>query len=193
MTRPLIIALLSLLFLQCGESKDPYSIETGRVGLIDRDVRIGQIDSIFAQDSVVGLSPTTAALGTVGEVEIYEKGGSKLLLVSPEDDRDPNARITNIQVFDSRYLTDKGLSTASTFADVKANYAIASIENAINSVVVFLADSDIYLTIDKKELPEELRYNYNARIEATQIPDEATIKYFMIGWDHSKDDNSTDQ
>ena len=115
------------------------------------------------------------------------------MLVSPEDDRDPNARITNIQVFDSRYLTDKGLSTASTFADVKANYTIASIENAINSVVVFLADSDIYLTIDKKELPEDLRYNYNARIEATQIPDEATIKYFMIGWDHSEDDNSTDQ
>jgi hypothetical protein len=39
------------------------------------------------------------------------------------------------------------------------------------------------LTIDKKELPEELRYNPSLKIDPSQIPDEATFKYFMIGWD----------
>ena len=132
---------------------------------------------------MVKLNPIKGALDTQGEVEIYEKGGTKLLLVSPYDESDPNSEIANVQVFDSRYTTEKGLSKASTFKDVKANYEIAAIENAINSVVVFLKGTSLYLTIDKKELPEEVRYNFNQKIEASQIPDEAKFKYFMIGWD----------
>ena len=150
---------------------------------MNKEIQIKQIDSIFAQDSIVKLSPIENTLGTQGEVEIYEKGGSKLLLLSPEDEREPNSPITNIRVFDERYATDKGLNVNSTWADVKANYEIEAIQNAINSVVVFLKDSDIYITIDKKVLPENIRYNYSAKVEATQIPDTATFKYFMIGWE----------
>ena len=105
------------------------------------------------------------------------------MLLSPEDESDPNALITNIQVFDERYKTEKGLHLGSTFKDVKANYTIDGVESTINSIVVFLKDSNIYLTISKKELPENLRYDPSATIEATQIPDDATFKYFMIGWD----------
>ncbi len=50
-------------------------------------------------------------------------------------------------------------------------------------MVVFLKETDVYLTIDKKHLPEELRYDMNIEIEASQIPDSAPIKYFMIGWE----------
>ena len=75
------------------------------------------------------------------------------------DEKDPNATITNIQVLMNVFKTDKGLTVKSTFADVKAAYEIASVENTINAVVVFLKDSDIYLTIDKKQLPENIRYN----------------------------------
>ena len=117
------------------------------------------------------------------EVEIYDKEGNKLLLLSPEDENDPNATVTNVQVFDARYKTDKGLTSGSTFKDVKANYTVSNIETTINSVVVFLKDSEIYLTIDKQQLPENLRYNPNAKIEASQIPDGAKFKYFMIGWE----------
>ena len=49
--------------------------------------------------------------------------------------------------------------------------------------MVFLKGTDLFLTIDKKELPEEVRYNFTQKIEATQIPDTAKFKYFMIGWD----------
>jgi hypothetical protein len=42
---------------------------------------------------------------------------------------------------------------------------------------------NVYVTIDKKELPAELRYDTQARIQASQIPDDAKIKYFMIDWD----------
>ena len=107
-----------------------------------------------------------------------------MLLLSPEDENDPNSLISNIQVFDNRYKTSKGLHKGSTFKDVKANYTILNIETTINSVVVFLEGSDIFITINKNELPENLRYDPSATIEASQIPDDATFKYFMIGWDN---------
>ena len=184
MKKNLLIGVLAgLLFAQCAEEKDPYLIQNGQIGALTKQMQMKQVDSIFALDSIVPLSSIENTLGTQGEVEIYEKGGKKLLLLSPEDETDPNSVITNIQIFDARFKTEKGLNLNSTFADVKANYEVVGIQNAINSVVVFLKDSDVYLTIDKKELPASLRYDYSAKVEVTQIPDAAKFKYFMIGWD----------
>ena len=36
--------------------------------------------------------------------------------------------------------------------------------------------------IDKKDLPAELRFDMSLNIEASQIPDEAKIKYIMLYW-----------
>lgn len=182
-----ISAIAALLFVQCGKDSEPFTINKGAIGNLNSDIKIKQIDSIFAKDSIVKINSSPNALETQGEVEIYEKGGKKLLLLSPDNESDPNSTITNIQVFDARYKTDKGLTSASTFKDVKENYTVDNIETTINSIVVFLKDSDVYLTIDKKNLPEELRYDPNVKVEASQIPDDAPFKYFMIGWDrHSE-------
>jgi hypothetical protein len=187
--------LFTALFMQCGKDTNPYLIENGKMAGLTTETRMMQIDSIFANDSIVRLNPIESALGTQGEVEIYEKGGKKLLLLSPEDESDPNSVISNIQIFDERYATDKGLNIGSTFADIKANYEIEAIENAINSVVIFLKNSEVFITIDKKLLPESIRYNFNAKVEATQIPDTATFKYFMVGWysDMSESDTGSEE
>ena len=187
MKKTLLLGVLTtILFASCDSNKDPFAIGEGSIGNLDKTIQMRQVDSIFAEDSIVKLNPVKNAIGTQGEVEIYDTDGNKLLLLSPEDENDPNATVTNVQVFDSRYKTEKGLTSGSTFKDVKANYTISNIESTINSVVVFLKDSEIYLTIDKKELPENLRYNPNAKIEASQIPGEAKFKYFMIGWEPEK-------
>ena len=188
----LLTALIVLTIIGCAKEKDPFLIGSGTLGHLSKDIKMKQLDSIFANDSIVKLNPIEDALGTQGEVEIYEKGGAKLMLISPADESDPESVITNIQVFDDRYKTETGLTAGSTYADVKANYEIAAVENAINSVVVFLKDSDVFITIDKKHLPESIRYNYSAKVEATQIPDTAPFKYFMIGWDleESEEENS---
>ena len=39
-----------------------------------------------------------------------------------------------------------------------------------------------YFTIDKNELPEDLRYDMNKKIEAISIPPTAKIKDFFIQW-----------
>jgi hypothetical protein len=146
-------------------------------------MKMKQIDSIFAMDSIVKLNSIKDAIGTQGEVEIYEKGGKKLLLLSPNNETDPESPITNIQIFDNRYHTEGGLNVLSTFKEVKEQYTVGDVLTSFNAVVVFLEGSDVYITIDKKELPEDIRYNNSIEVEASQIPDTAKFKYFMLGWD----------
>lgn len=192
MKKTILISLITiLLFVQCEKESNRFLIQKGAIGNLTKSTPIKQIDSIFAQDSIVWLNPINNSLGIQVEVEIFEKGGKKLLLLSPENENDSNSVIINIQVFDDRYKTEQGFNSGSTFKDLKENYKITAIDNAINSVVIYLEDSEIFITIDKKQLPENVRYNYTTKIESTQIPLEATFKYFMIAWDI--DDEITDE
>lgn len=179
-----IIAIISvtLLFIECKEEINPFLISNDSVGALTRGMTIKEIDSIFAQDSIVKLYAQNEELPTQGEVEIYEKNGTKLISISPATNNDPDALISNFQFFDPRYKTDKGLNLSSTFKDIKANYKILNIETTISTVVIFLEDNDLFINIDKNELPENFRYNPNLVIDITNIPDEAKIKYFMLSW-----------
>jgi len=179
-----IIAIVSvtLLFIQCKEEINPFLISNDSVGALTRGMTIKEIDSIFAQDSIVKLYAQNEELPTQGEVEVYEKSGTKLVSISPVTNNDPDALISNFQFFDPRYKTDKGLNLSSTFKDIKANYKISNIETTISTVVIFLENNDLFINIDKNELPENFRYNPNLVIDVTNIPDEAKIKYFMLSW-----------
>lgn len=179
-----IIAIVSvtLLFIECKEEINPFLISNDSVGVLTRGMTIKEIDSIFAQDSIVKLYAQNEELPTQGEVEIYDKNGTKLVSISPVTNNDPDALISNFQFFDPRYKTDKGLNLSSTFKDIKANYKILNIETTISTVVIFLEDNDLFINIDKNELPENFRYNPNLVIDITNIPDEAKIKYFMLSW-----------
>lgn len=175
--------LVALLFVQCGkESSDPFLIKKGAIGSLTDQIKMRQLDSIFATDSIVKTNSSPNALETQGEVEIYEKGGQKLLLLSPKNETDPNSTITDIMIFDSRYKTDKGLSTSSTFKDFKDNYTVSDVQRIINGAMVFFSDTDIYLTIESKYLTGEVLNDPDAKLEAHHIIDSATIKYFRIGW-----------
>jgi|TARA_B110000495_G_scaffold2420_1_gene1780 hypothetical protein len=177
------IGIAAFLLVQCAKQKDPFLISNTSVGELTIGMKIKQVDSIFAKDSIVKLYAINNAFPAQGEVEIFEKGGTKLMLISPRATNDPDAFISNFQFYDPRYKTDKGLNLNSTFKDVKANYEITNIETTLSTVVLFLKDSNIFINIDKKELPENFRYNPNLVIDVTNIPDEAKIKYFMLSWD----------
>ena len=179
-----IIAIVSvtLIFIQCKEEINPFLISNDSVGALTRGMTIKEIDSTFAKDSIVKLYAQNEELPTQGEVEIYEKNGTKLVSISPVTNNDPDALISNFQFFDPSYKTDKGLNLSSTFKDIKANYKISNIETTISTVVIFLEDNDLFINIDKNELPENFRYNPNLIIDVTNIPDEAKIKYFMLSW-----------
>src|SRR5690554_2580337 len=184
MKKSLILgALMALFFVQCGKDSDQFLIKKGEIGNLTDRTKMKELDSIFTEDSIVKMNSSPNALEIQGEVEIYEKGGQKLVLLSPENENDPNATITDIMVFDPRYKTEKGLSVSSTFKEFRDNYTVSHIERIINGVLVFFSDTDIYLTIESKYLPEEIQNNPDASIDVSNIADTAPIKYFRIGWE----------
>lgn len=179
-----------LLFVQCAEEKDSFLISKNAVGHLSLGMKVKQLDSIFANDSIVRLNPSQNETTTIGEVEIYEKGGDKLMLISPKDFYSPDAYIANFQFFDERFKTEKGLNINSNFKYIKDNYNITDIQTTLSSVVVFLEGTDVFINIDKKELPENLRYNPNFKIEAVNIPDEAKIKNLFLSWNLNDIENN---
>ncbi len=184
----IVAAMAGILFTQCETKKDEFAIGSGSIGEVSSETAIRQLDSIFANDSIVPQSNIKGALGMQGEVDVYEKGGVKLLRLSPDDENNPEAVITNVRVYDARYKTDKGLNLKSTFKDIKDNYKISGIQTSFDAILISLEGSEVYITIDKKELPENLRYNPNITIEASQITDTAKFKYFMIAWEGAEEE-----
>ena len=140
------------------------------------------MDSIFINDSIVKFVGGDEFTGNINNIDIYDKAGNHLLVLTPNEALDSTAVISNIRIMDSRYKTQKNLSNLSTFKDIHGNYKINRIDNLINSINVNVNEINAYFTIDKKELPANLRFDMKMTIEASQIPDDAKIKYFMINW-----------
>ncbi|MDT0689470.1 hypothetical protein RM549_06725 [Salegentibacter sp. F188] len=183
MKNNLLLLLVSFLVFSCNnDENDPYLITPTQVGKIKKDTRINQLDSIFAEDSIIRQTSGPEQFRSTDEIRIFEKGGKSLMYLEPLQEFDSTSTIGYLRILDPRYETKEGLNISSTFKDIVENYNISRIENTLNAAVVFLDDINAYITIDKKELPSSLRYDTDTRIRASQIPDEAKIKYFMIYW-----------
>ena len=169
-----------LIFTQCQKTPKRFLITKDSVGNLKRTSVIDELSVIYALDSIV-LDRALGKLFETKKIQIYEKGGTLLLSLRPS--MDSIQKIGNIQIHDTRYLTERGIGVNSRFKDIKDSYSIKKIITSLNNIVIFLKDSDIYFTIDKKELPANIRYNTKKNIELVQIPDVAKIKYFMIGWE----------
>ncbi|WP_298473134.1 hypothetical protein [uncultured Maribacter sp.] len=174
--------LAVLLFCQCQKEKDTtFLITSEQIGKLKKNSLTRDIELIYEEDSIVRDTVRGNFGSNASKIQIFEKGGKKLLTLTPNRDSIPS--IENILINDPRFTTDNGINTKSTFKDIKEKYAIKKIITSLNNVLILLKDSDIYFTIDKKELPENLRYKTNTNIEEVQIPDVAKIKYMMISWD----------
>lgn len=177
-----VILLISIVLFQCQTApKDTtFLITDTSIGKLEKSSLVRDLEVIYDQDSLV--KDTTRLLKGFGakKIDVFEKGGAHLLRLTASTDSIPV--IDNVRVQDQRFKTEKGVGITSTFKDIKENYEISKVITAMNNVVVLLKNSDIYFTIDKKELPSSLRYASSVNIEAVQIPDKAKIKYMMLGW-----------
>lgn len=168
--------------MSCDKEEDPYLIAPNSVGLLTKEIKLNELDSVFAEDSIVR-QMSEGEFRKSNSVEIYDKSGKKMLLLEPVQAFDSTSTVGFIQVLDPRFKTAKGLGPGSTFKDIVKNYKISRIENTLSAAVIFIDDINVYVTVDKKQLPVELRYDTQSKIQASQIPDDAQIKYFMIDWD----------
>ena len=61
-------------------------------------------------------------------------------------------------------------------------HKISNIQNTLRNIIVSVGEINAYFTIDKNELPANMRFDMNLKIEAIQIPEEAKIKNFYLYW-----------
>ncbi len=178
----LSISIIALTLTSCKNKTNPFLVQNQNIGLLTDSTQIKDLEVIFAKDSVVKPIAGDEFAGAINIIDIYEKGGKHLLSLTPKQALDSTATISSIKIKDERFKTEKGINNLSTFADIKSNYTISSIQNSFKSASVFVKESNIFFLIDKSELPAELRFNMSKKIEKANIPDIAKIKHFMIGW-----------
>ena len=174
--------ILSCLFLACNSENDTFLIQKGKIGSLTTEHTIESLEELYKNDSLVEVEASTRfRFGSNKKYQLYEKGGKHLLTINPTTDSVP--KIQNIRIFDDRYSTEAGISLKSTFKDISDNYKISKIESVLNNVVIYVNEIDAHFSIDKEELPADIRFDPYKKIEAVHIPDNAKIKYFMVGWD----------
>ncbi|WP_435413286.1 hypothetical protein [Psychroserpens mesophilus] len=181
----LTLMLIALLTISCTtETKtDPFKIGKQHIGLLTDSTQVKDLHLAFPTDSIVKNIMGDEFLGDINDIEIYDTVTRKqLLTLTPTQSLDSTATIKSIHIIDSRFKTEKNISALSTFADIKNNYKISGISTLINSIVISVNEINASFTIDKKELPANLQFNMDLKIEAVQIPDHAKIKYFMLYW-----------
>lgn len=177
------LLIFSILLVACQDQEeyDPFLITKTHVGPLTKNSEVRQLDSIFDEGSIV-TREEKGMFGNGDEIIVYDHVGTKLLLLNPVQSFDSTSTIGNIQILDPRFKTRTGFGLGSTFKDIVANYNISRIENTLNAIVVFIDEINAYVTIEKEELPPQLRGTADQHIQVDQIPEDADINYFWIGW-----------
>jgi len=173
---------ITLLIVSCKKEQNPFEISNQNIGFLTDSTQIKDLKVTFSNDSVVSFISGDEFTGSRNNIEVFEKGGKKLLTITPKQALDSTSVIENIQIIDPRYKTAKNISTLSTFKDISSAYKVSKISNLINSVLITVNELNASFVIDKKELPANLRFDMNLKVEAMHIPDDAKIKYFFLNW-----------
>lgn len=181
MKRILFIALIASIALTSCNSDNAFKVTADQVGPLTKDTQVSELKTLFSKDSVVDQNSGLSEELNVNAIEIYEKGGEQLLSLMPIKEGTPKT-IRTIQIFDARYTTEEGINLNSTFKDITEAYEVSRVETLISSIVIFVDEINAYFTIDRDELPGELQFNMDAKVSTAEIPSDAKIKYFMIGW-----------
>lgn len=178
----LYLIIFTLVLTSCKKEQDPFEVSKQHIGLLTDSTQVKDLEALFVNDSIVNYIKGDEFIENKSDIEVFEKGGKKLLILSPKQVLDSTSTIGSVQIIDSRFKTDKNISTLSTFKDIQDNYTVSRINNLINSIVISVDEINASFTIDKKELPANLRFDMNLKIEKSQIPDSAKIKYFFVHW-----------
>ena len=179
----LFIGLLLGLFVACETKTDPFSITKSSIGMLTDSTKVNALKVVFEKDSISKYIGGDEFTGSTNTISVFEKGTGKLLLeLDPNYSLDSLSTIRTVRVMDARFKNKDGLNTESTFGDINSKYTISSIQNTLRSLIISVDELNVYFTLSKTELPEEMRYNMTQKIEAISIPETAKIKDFYIQW-----------
>ena len=175
--------LISLVFFIVGCSSNEYKIEKGKVGKLNKEIKVQQLDSIYKNDSIVKrIGEGDYMFSGDDKYLIFDTKKNHLLTLTPRNQHDNKETIETIEIVSDLFNTYNGVNTESTFGMIEKNHKINSIQNTINNLIIYVDEIDAYFIIDKQNLPIDLRLGTDKTIKSINIPPESKIKRFMIGW-----------
>ena len=101
-----------------------------------------------------------------------------MLTIVPKEQLDSTSTIKSIEIFDSRYATEDGLSLNSSFSEIRMNTRINKVETSFSSATLFIDDLNATVAIDKEQLG--LKEYSVEKVTLDQIPDFAKMKSFVV-------------
>lgn len=177
-----LIALAAIIALaSCNQEQNPFEWSKNRIGHITDSTQVYQLEALFKNDSIVKPIKGDEFSNGPADIEIYEKGGKHLLTLTPVEE-DSTATIEYIKIHDERYTTSKGINIKSSFKQINEAYKVNSIDNMIMDAVIHVDDENFYFTIDKDDLPNEVKFDMNATIEKNMIPDHVVPMSMLVTW-----------
>ena len=179
-----VIALVAVIIVlaSCSKEQDPFEWSKERVGHLTKEMKIYQLDSLYANDSIVKSVKGDEFSNGANKIEIFEKGGAHLLTLTPSEALDSTATIENVIIRDERFTTQKGITKNSTYQEISTAYKVSSVDNMIDDAVIWVNDENFYFTISKDGLPTDVKFDISASIEKTMIPAETKPQYMFVSW-----------
>jgi len=169
-----LLILLSMIFVQCGQDKDTMILKN-QLGKIKKTTTMEDLDRIFKKDSVEKY-PSESKIPR--EYRVFGVNGKPSLTVMPRIQNDSVKGIELIKIYSDRYITEKGISTSSSFKDITDNYSINKIEPSFSAAILFIDEINATISLNKKDLNLD---EFDMReIRQDQIPDEASIKNITL-------------
>ena len=177
MRKVIVLVVLSFIFIQCGKDQE-ILIAKNQVGKLNNKTQIEELDVLFKNDSIVKLPRD---MDVIREYKIYETGGDHVLTIRPNFEADSVKLIESVQIFSDRFITERGVTTASIYSDILDTYSINKIEPTFSTAILFIDELNATIALDKKDLRID---EFDMRkISQDQIPDNASIKYITVWFD----------
>lgn len=178
----IFISIIAFSLIGCNRIEKKFLVTNNSVGELNKNNKTSQLDSIYAKDSLVkSASDGEFRYASQERFSIFEKNGEKkqLLELTPTQiDESKNQYIANVQIMDTRFKTEDGISLESTFADIKKVYSDFDFEQSLTTVVVMPKNSNLYFAFDKSDLIASITGDFTIN----DIPDTAKVKRLMVSW-----------
>ncbi|MDO4880317.1 MAG: hypothetical protein Q3983_03475 [Capnocytophaga sp.] len=182
MKSSIFLSVIALSIISCNNIDKKFLITNDSVGVLSKNNKTSQLDSIYAKDSLVKSAfDGEFRYASQERFSIFDKNGEKkqLLELTPtQPNEDKTQYIANIQIMDARFKTENGISLESTFADIKKVYSDFDFEQSLTTVVVMPKNSNLYFAFDKSDLIASISGDFTIN----DIPDTAKIKRLMVSW-----------
>ncbi|MDO4729476.1 MAG: hypothetical protein Q4B43_10805 [Bacteroidota bacterium] len=183
MKRILAIALFLLMVIACNRTDNTFLITNDNVGVLRKNTPISKLDSIYAKDSLVNTTfEGELRYASTERIIIFEKGGKELLEITPAVNADNEKVVESVQILDSRFITEQGISLASTYKDIKKLYKDFDIQQTLSSILITIPNRNYYFTINKSDVKSK-NFGLSSEITKNDIEEDAKLSRIVITWD----------